>query len=104
MVMESPWKKFLHTVLKNDFDELLGEYYRLRHMFQENGIKDSQLEKGVGMDNNMYLQRDLLLKMIEKLNKNLYRYGMLTDENRTEFSNYLSDFFYKIDLETPLNK
>ena len=102
--MKSPWKKFLHTVLKEDFNDLLGEYHRLRHMFQENGITDNQLEKGVGMDNSMYLQRDLLLKMIENLNKNLYRYGMLTDENRMEFSNYLSEFFYKIDLETPLDK
>jgi len=100
--MEPSWLKFLNTVLKEDFQVLLHEYRRLREMFQENNIGTSQLEKGVGMDNNMYLQRDLLLKMIEKLNKNLYKYGMLSDENKEEFSNYLLHKLSKIDIETPL--
>ena len=101
MVMESPWKKFLHTVLKEDFDDLLGEYYRLRHMFQENGIKDRQLERGIGMTSDMFLQREYIIKLVNKLKNTLKKYGLI--ENHNEFSDYLSEFFYKIDLETPLN-
>jgi hypothetical protein len=101
MVMESPWKKFLHTVLKEDFDDLLGEYYRLRHMFQENGIKDRQLERGIGVTNDMLLQREYLIKLVSKIKKTLKKYGLI--ENETEFLDYLTEFFYKIDSETPLN-
>jgi hypothetical protein len=102
MVMESPWKKFLHTVLKEDFDDLLGEYYRLRHMFQEHGIKDTQLERGIGMTSDMYLQRDYLVNLTTKIKKELKKFGLI--ENESEFLDYLTEFFYKIDSETPLNK
>ena len=100
--MESSWLKFLNTILLQDFQNLLNEYRRLREMFQENNISTSQLEKGDGMGTNMYLQRDLLLKLIERINKSLWKYGMLNDENKKEFDNYLSQKLKNIDSETPL--
>lgn len=100
--MEYPWLKFLNTVLLQDFENLLNEYRRLREMFQENNIAKSQLQKGVGLSTDMYLQRDLLLKLIEKLNKSLWKYGMLNDKSKEEFSTYLSQKLHNIDLETPL--
>jgi hypothetical protein len=100
--MEYPWLKFLNTVLLQDFENLLNEYRRLREMFQENNIAKSQLQKGVGLSTEMYLQRDLLLRLIEKLNKSLLKYGMLDDKSRQEFSTYLSQKLSIIDSETPL--
>lgn len=92
----------MNTVLLQDFENLLNEYRRLREMFQENNIAKSQLQKGVGLSTEMYLQRDLLLTLIEKLNKSLLKYGMLDDKSRQEFSTYLSQKLSNIDSETPL--
>ena len=92
----------MNTVLLEDFENLLKEYRRLREMFQENNIAKSQLQKGVGLSTEMYLQRDLLLTLIEKLNKSLLKYGMLDDKSRQEFSTYLSQKLSNIDSVTPL--
>lgn len=92
----------MNTVLLQDFENLLKEYRRLREMFQENNIAKSQLQKGVGLSTEMYLQRDLLLRLIENLNKNLWKYGMLDDKSKEEFSTYLSQKLSNIDSETPL--
>lgn len=100
--MEPSWLKFLNTILLQDFQNLLNEYRRLREMFQENNISTSQLEKGDGMGANVYFQRDLLLKIIARINKSLWKYGMLNHENKKEFGNYLSQKLKNIDSETPL--
>jgi len=49
--MERPWKKFLHTVLKDDFERLLKTYYEMRILFQKNNVRNSDLEKGEKYNN-----------------------------------------------------
>jgi hypothetical protein len=99
--MGSPWKKFLHTILQNDYDRMIVSYYNLRKMFQDNNIKKSQLEKGQGLTNSMYLERDLVIILISKITKDLEKYGLLGDK-KEEFTEYIQDKFHTIDNETPL--
>jgi hypothetical protein len=99
--MESPWKKFLHTILQNDYDRMIEAYYNLRKMFQDNNIKKSQLEKGQGLTNLMYLERDLVIMLLSKITKDLEKYGLLGDK-REEFTEYIQNKLHTIDNETPL--
>ena len=101
MFMESPWKKFLHTILQNDYDRMIEAYYNLRKMFQDNNIKKSQLEKGQGLTNLMYLERDLVIMLLSKITKDLEKYGLLGDK-REEFTEYIQNKLHTIDNETPL--
>ena len=99
--MESPWKKFLHTVLKNEYEQLLSTYYNLRKMFQNSNIENWQLEKGQGLDKFMYLERDLFIKRLSNITNTLEKYGLLGDD-RQDFINYIQDKLRIIDNETPL--
>ncbi len=101
MFMESPWKKFLHTILKNDYEQLLSTYYNLRKMFQNSNIENWQLEKGQGLDKFMYLERDLFVKRLSNITNILEKYGLLGDDKQ-DFINYIQDKLRIIDNETPL--
>ena len=99
--MESPWKKFLHTILKNDYEQLISTYYNLRKMFQNSNIENWQLEKGQGLDKFMYLERDLFIKRLSNITNTLEKYGLLGDD-RQDFINYILNKLRIIDNETPL--
>ena len=100
IIMERPWKKFLDTVLKDDFENLLKTYYEMRILFQKNNVKKSELEKGENISPEGYRMRDKLLNYINHINVNLKKYGLI--ENQKDFTDYLMQELYKIDLETPL--
>jgi hypothetical protein len=98
--MESPWKKFLDTVLKDDFEKLLKTYYEMRILFQTNNVKNSDLEKGEGITSEGYRMRDKILNYLTHIVGTLRKYGLI--ENEEEFNDYLKQELLKIDLETPL--
>lgn len=98
--MESPWKKFLDTVLKDDFEKLLKTYYEMRILFQTNNVKNSDLEKGEGITSEGYRMRDKILNYLTHIVGTLRKYGLI--ENEQEFNDYLKQELLKIDLETPL--
>lgn len=100
IIMERPWKKFLYTVLKDDFENLLRTYYEMRILFQKNNVKNSELEKGENISPEGYRMRDKLLNYITHITGNLKKYGLF--ENSEEFNDYLMQVLHKIDLETPL--
>jgi hypothetical protein len=98
--MERPWKKFLDTVLKDDFEKLLKTYYEMRILFQTNNVKNSDLEKGEGITSEGYRMRDKILNYLTHIVGTLRKYGLI--ENDQEFTDYLKQELLKIDLETPL--
>jgi hypothetical protein len=95
-----PWKKFLDSVLKNDFEKLLKTYYEMRILFQTNNVKNSDLEKGEGITSEGYRMRDKILNYLTHIVGTLRKYGLI--ENDQEFTDYLKQELLKIDLETPL--
>jgi hypothetical protein len=99
--MESSWKKFLHTILSDDYNKLIKSYYDLRKMFQDNNIKNSQLEKGEGLNHSMYHQRELFISLINKIVIDIKKYGLFP-ENREEFNDYIQSQLLNIDNQTPL--
>jgi hypothetical protein len=98
--MVRPWKKFLDSVLKNDFEKLLKTYYEMRILFQTNNVKNSDLEKGEGITSEGYRMRDKILNDLTHIVGTLRKYGLI--ENEEEFNDYLKQELLKIDLETPL--
>jgi hypothetical protein len=98
--MVRPWKKFLDSVLKNDFEKLLKTYYEMRILFQTNNVKNSDLEKGEGITSEGYRMRDKILNYLTHIVGTLRKYGLI--ENEQEFNDYLKQELLKIDLETPL--
>lgn len=98
--MESPWKKFLDTVLKDDFERLLKTYYEMRILFQKNNVSNRDLEKGEGITSEGYRMRDRILNQLSHIVQTLRKYGLI--ENEDGFTNYLKQELLKIDLETPL--
>jgi len=101
--MEKPWEKFLNTVGQKKLDEILNLYYHLRNLFQENNVKNYQLEKGEGLTREMYVTRDRIINRTIELNGVLRKYGLIENpKEEKEYSDYLVSFFRNIDLETPL--
>jgi len=98
--MERPWKKFLHTVLKDDFERLLKTYYEMRILFQKNNVRNSDLEKGENITTEGYRMRDMILNYLTHIVTTLRKYGLI--ENEKEFTDYLKQELLRIDLETPL--
>ena len=98
--MERPWKKFLHTVLKDDFERLLKTYYEMRILFQKNNVRNSDLEKGENITTEGYRMRDMILNYLTHIVTTLRKYGLI--ENEKEFNDYLNQELLKIDLQTPL--
>jgi len=98
--MERPWKKFLDTVLKDDFERLLKTYYEMRILFQKNNVRNSDLEKGENITTEGYRMRDMILNYLTHIVTTLRKYGLI--ENEKEFTDYLKQELLRIDLETPL--
>lgn len=98
--MERPWKKFLDTVLKDDFERLLKTYYEMRILFQNNNVRNSDLEKGENITTEGYRMRDMILNYLTHIVTTLRKYGLI--ENEKEFTDYLKQELLRIDLETPL--
>lgn len=98
--MERPWKKFLDTVLKDDFERLLKTYYEMRILFQKNNVRNSDLEKGENITTEGYRMRDMILNYLTQIVTTLRKYGLI--ENEKEFTDYLKQELLRIDLETPL--
>ena len=98
--MERPWKKFLDTVLKDDFEKLLKTYYEMRILFQNSNVRNSDLEKGENITSEGYRIRDRIISYLTHIVGTLRKYGLL--ENEQEFNDYLKQELLKIDLETPL--
>ena len=99
--MESPWKKFLNTVMVHDLIEVTDLYRNMRKSLQNAGIKQSQLEKGVNIPHDIYMERELTVYALKKMKSKLRKYGLI-DGGGFEFDNYISEIFSKIDEETPL--
>lgn len=99
--MESPWKKFLHTAMAKDLKEVADLYRNMRESFQKAGIKQSQLEKGVNIPHDIYMERELTIYALKKMKSKLRKYGLI-EGGGFEFDDYISDIFSKIDEETPL--
>ena len=102
MIMDAPWKKFLHEVLEDDYNKLIELYYLLRKMFQRHDIENWQLERGEGLTREMYMMRDYITNSLSKITGDLKSYGFLTPENQPEFIDYIQNKLRIIDSETPL--
>lgn len=100
ITMDSSWKKFLHTVLQDDFDKLIASYFVLRKMFQEKGVSNSQLEMGEGMTYDMYAQREEIINMIGHIKKTLVKYGLTNDVDSVV--EYILFKLKEVDDQTPL--
>lgn len=98
--MERPWKKFLDTVLKDDFERLLKTYYEMRILFQKNNVRNGDLVKGENITTEGYRIRDRILNYLTHIVTTLRKYGLI--ENEKEFNDYLNQELLKIDLQTPL--
>ena len=93
--------KFLHTVLKDKFESVINGYRDMRIMFQNAGVKNSQLEKGTELTIDMYRQREFLTKEIADIKKTLMKYGLISNEQ--EFFDYITQILSSIDIEISLN-
>jgi hypothetical protein len=99
--MESPWKKFLDTVMLNDLKNVADLYRNMRVSLQKEGIRQSQLEKGVNIPHNIYMERELTIYALKQMKAKLRKYGLI-EGGGFEFDDYISEIFSKIDEETPL--
>ena len=99
--MESPWKKFLDTVMLNDLKNVADLYRNMRVSLQKEGIRQSQLEKGVNIPHNIYMEREFTLYALKQMTAKLRKYGLI-EGGGFEFDDYISEIFSKIDEETPL--
>lgn len=99
--MESPWKKFLDTVMLNDLKNVVDLYRNMRVSLQKEGIRQSQLEKGVNIPHNIYMERELIIYALKQMKSKLRKYGLI-EGGGFEFDDYISEIFSKIDEETPL--
>jgi hypothetical protein len=99
--MESPWKKFLDTVMLNDLKNVADLYRNMRVSLQKEGIRQSQLEKGVNIPHNIYMEREFTIYALKQMKAKLRKYGLI-DGGGFEFDDYISEIFSKIDEETPL--
>jgi hypothetical protein len=99
--MESPWKKFLDTVMLNDLKNVADLYRNMRVSLQKAGIRQSQLEKGVNIPHNIYMERELTIYALKQMKAKLRKYGLI-EGGGFEFDDYISEIFSKIDEETPL--
>ena len=99
--MESPWKKFLDTVMLNDLKNVTDLYRNMRVSLQKEGIRQSQLEKGVNIPHNIYMEREFTIYALKQMKAKLRKYGLI-EGGGFEFDDYISEIFSKIDEETPL--
>jgi hypothetical protein len=99
--MESPWKKFLDTVMLNDLKNVADLYRNMRVSLQKEGIRQSQLEKGVNIPHNIYMEREFTIYALKQMKAKLRKYGLI-EGGGFEFDDYISEIFSKIDEETPL--
>jgi hypothetical protein len=99
--MESPWKKFLDTVMLNDLKNVVDLYRNMRVSLQKAGIRQSQLEKGVNIPHNIYMEREFTIYALKQMKAKLRKYGLI-EGGGFEFDDYISEIFSKIDEETPL--
>lgn len=99
--MESPWKKFLDTVMLNDLKNVADLYRNMRVSLQKAGIRQSQLEKGVNIPHNIYMEREFTIYALKQMKAKLRKYGLI-EGGGFEFDDYISEIFSKIDEETPL--
>jgi hypothetical protein len=99
--MESPWKKFLDTVMLNDLKNVADLYRNMRVSLQKEGIRQSQLEKGVDIPHNIYMEREFTIYALKQMKAKLRKYGLI-EGGGFEFDDYISEIFSKIDEETPL--
>lgn len=93
--------KFLQTVLKDKFESVINGYRDMRIMFQNAGVKNSQLERGTELTLDMYRQREFLTKEISDIKKTLMKYGLISNEQ--EFFDYITQILSSIDIEISLN-
>ena len=99
--MESPWKKFLDTVMLNDLKNVVDLYRNMRVSLQKEGIRQSHLEKGVNIPHNIYMEREFTIYALKQMKAKLRKYGLI-EGGGFEFDDYISEIFSKIDEETPL--
>ena len=69
--MESPWKKFLDTVMLNDLKNVADLYRNMRVSLQKEGIRQSQLEKGVNIPHNIYMEREFTIYALKQMKAKL---------------------------------
>lgn len=83
--------------------DVVRGYIIMRKMFIDNGVKDSQLQKGEGMTRGMYVQRERVIYDLKKLKSDARKFGLLDyEDSDSDFNDYFSNLLYRVDLKTPL--
>lgn len=85
----------------NDLKNVVDLYRNMRVSLQKAGIRQSQLEKGVNIPHNIYMEREFTIYALKQMKAKLRKYGLI-DGGGFEFDDYISEIFSKIDEETPL--
>ena len=83
--------------------DVVRGYILMRKMFIDNGVKDSQLQKGEGMTRKMYVQRERVIYNLKKLKSDARKFGLLDyEDSDSDFNDYFSNLLYRVDIKTPL--
>lgn len=96
------WKKYIeHTGADKEF---LQSYIEMRKTLQDFNVEEWQLEKGIRIPGAIYSMRAKTIADMSKLQEQLKKYGLLSNDNLDEFKEYLLDKLKMINDEYPLQK
>lgn len=88
-------------IKNSDLLNILRGYIKMRKMFIDYGVTDSQLQRGEGMTRNMYDLRENIIYDLKKIKMDARRFGVI-EGNNFEIDDYFSDLFLRVDKKTPL--
>ena len=97
----SPTLERFIKLRRYEVKKIVSDYIRMRKMFIDHGVKDSQLEKGEGMTSNMYVQREVIIYKLKKFKSEARKFGLIGNDS-FEIDDYFSDLFDRVNIKTPL--